>query len=229
MEPPPFLERLDEASRARLSRAWRARRWRCGETVLVAGGGASDLCIVLEGATRASIASDDGRLVSFKDFGPGDMFGEFSAIDGLPRSADVVALADCRLAHLPAERVRRLVQEDGALAWALLQHVVAVARQMNRRIFEVSTMVVRERLLLELLRLGRAGAGEGNSAAIRPAPTHQDIAARISTHREAVSREMSRLAKRGLVAKQEGALVIRDLAGLARLAEEGGEGRRADA
>jgi hypothetical protein len=44
------------------------------------------------------------------------------------------------------------------------------------------------------------------------------LAATISTHREAVSREMSALAKRGLVEKRGSRLMLHDLAVLERLA-----------
>ena len=67
---------------------------------------------------------------------------------------------------------------------------------MTERVYEFSTLVVRKRLIRELLRLAEDNEQREGSASISPAPTHFDLAARISTHREAVSREMSALAKR---------------------------------
>ncbi|MFO1158980.1 MAG: helix-turn-helix domain-containing protein [Reyranellaceae bacterium] len=51
---------------------------------------------------------------------------------------------------------------------------------------------MRERVRRELLRLAATGTRFGNSVVIRPAPTHYDIAARIGSHREAVTREFMR-------------------------------------
>jgi CRP/FNR family cyclic AMP-dependent transcriptional regulator len=47
-----------------------------------------------------------------------------------------------------------------------------------------------------------------------------DIANRISTHREAVSRELSRLVSIGLLLREKGSLKIMDVEKLARLVQE---------
>ena len=81
---------------------------------------------------------------------------------------------------------------------------------MTDRVFEYSTLVVRERVICELLRRAdEAGRLEG-AATIIPMPTHGELASAISTHREAVSREMSDLAKRGLIARRGASLVLKD-------------------
>jgi len=69
---------------------------------------------------------------------------------------------------------------------------------------------VRDRQIRELLRLAEEAGIEDGRAEIRPAPAHHDLAHRISSHREVVSREMSALAKAGLVEKRRGALVVKD-------------------
>ncbi|HET6518986.1 MAG TPA: helix-turn-helix domain-containing protein, partial [Geminicoccaceae bacterium] len=61
---------------------------------------------------------------------------------------------------------------------------------------------------------------DGNRAVIAPAPTHAEIASRVSTHREAVSRELSELARAGLVERRNGALLIRDVERLGRMVDE---------
>ncbi|MDF2766026.1 MAG: Crp-like helix-turn-helix domain, partial [Rhodospirillales bacterium] len=47
-----------------------------------------------------------------------------------------------------------------------------------------------------------------------------EIASRISTHREAVTRELGRLEHEGILAKEGRTLRIRDVARLRRLVEE---------
>ncbi len=216
----PFLERLGEASLATLRRLWLRRRRVRGEPILFHGETDRDVFFVIEGRARASVSSADGKSVAFKEFVAGDVFGEFSAIDGAPRSANVVAVTDMTVARLPAAGFERLVAEDPGFAWALLRHVTELSREMNARVVEYSTMLVRERLVRELIRLARIGVAVGDGVEIAPPPTHQDIAARISTHREAVSREMSRLAKAGLLGREAGKLVIPDLERLRRMGPE---------
>jgi hypothetical protein len=69
----------------------------------------------------------------------------------------------------------------------------------------------------ELLRL--AGDVTAKEALLSPAPTHAEIASRISTHREAVTRELAWLEEKGFLAKQGRALRITDLEGLRDLVQ----------
>src|SRR5262249_6357411 len=96
------------------------------------------------------------------------------------------------------------------------------ARAMSRRGVEFSTLPVRHRVHAELLRLARTDAADRphHNATIAPAPTHAEIASRISTHREAVSRELAELTRSGLVERRGGDLVLRDIGALARMVEE---------
>ena len=62
-----------------------------------------------------------------------------------------------------------------------------------------------------MLRLATLAPREGKTARIVPAPTNAEIASHISTHREAVSRELSRLARIGVIERHPHALVIKDI------------------
>jgi CRP/FNR family cyclic AMP-dependent transcriptional regulator len=75
----------------------------------------------------------------------------------------------------------------------MIELLVAKNRRMSERVFEVSALAVRERVRRELLRLAAEGAPSGSGVVIRPAPTHYEFAARIGSHREAVTRELNRL------------------------------------
>jgi DNA-binding Lrp family transcriptional regulator len=77
---------------------------------------------------------------------------------------------------------------------------------------------VRNRVHAELVRLARDHGG--SEALIRPAPTHSEIASRISTHREAVTRELSRLEGLGIIAREGRTLRVKDLARLEAMVED---------
>ena len=53
-----------------------------------------------------------------------------------------------------------------------------------------------------------------------PPPTHADIASRVSTHREAVTRELNRLSRIGMIERQPGILIVRDVERLAEVLDE---------
>lgn len=50
------------------------------------------LYIIESGRVRIFALSDMGQELSLNIYGPGDVFGELGALDGLPRSASVVAM-----------------------------------------------------------------------------------------------------------------------------------------
>lgn len=184
----------------------------------------SDVYFVLTGKLRVALHAPSGRGVLLRDLGPGDCLGELAAIDGEPRSAAVETLTPSTVAQISGRQFRSLAAAEPALAMALLAHSVRYIRELTDRVYAFSALAVANRIHAELLRLVREApdwTGDG-PASIEPAPKHADIADRISSHREAVSREMSRLARLGLVERQGRRLLVKDVTRLARMVEEAG-------
>jgi CRP-like cAMP-binding protein len=194
-----LFEDLGEAELTRIARSCVTRSYERQAQIYGEHDEATDVFFVLEGMVRINSTSAEGREIIFNDLGVGHMFGEFAAIDGLPRSATVVALTDCTLASMPAARFFDLLKENGTVSTRLIQLLVAKMRLASERVFEVSALAVRERVRRELLRLAADGTKTGRSVVISPAPTHYDLAARIGSHREAVTRELNRLAEEKIV------------------------------
>jgi CRP/FNR family transcriptional regulator, cyclic AMP receptor protein len=215
-----FLSRLGEADRAALGARWTVQRYRRNEMVIAHDDTGRDVYFVLEGRARATIFSEGGRAVAYRDIEANDIFGELAAIDGMARSASVVAIEDMRAARLSQPVFREIVNTHPGITWALLEHLSAQMRRMTDRVYEFSTLVVRKRLIRELLRLAEDAEAIGEQVRIKRAPTHSDLAARISTHREAVSREMSELTRRKLIEKRSGTLTLRDLEELRALGDD---------
>jgi CRP-like cAMP-binding protein len=181
----------------------------------------NEVFFIAAGQVRAIIYSTTGKAVTFRDLHAGDMFGELAAIDGRRRSASVQAVSDCLVAQLSGKAFWELMVSEPAITRAVLLHLNALVRSLSTRVYEFSTLAVRNRIQAELLRIARSiGERHGEGASIARAPTHSEIASRISTHREAVAREMSRLAKLGIVARRGKGLTIPDLNRLERLVAE---------
>jgi len=101
-----------------------------------------------------------------------------------------------------------------------MMHLTKQVRTLTGRVVEFSTLAVRNRVQAELLRRAGDVPPTVNQAALSPAPTHAEIASRISTHREAVTRELSWLEDHGVIAKEGRTLRIKDLAKLRQMAAE---------
>jgi len=173
--------------------------------------------VVLEGTLRVELHSLNGREIILADLGKGEIFGEFAALDDQPRTASVSATSSCTLATIPGETFRTIVLGDPATADWLARRLVRRIRLLTERIFELNALAVRDRLHCELLRLSLDAGVSANRALISPAPTHVQLAGRIGTHREAVTRELTWLQKEGIVAQQGREMAIENVAQLAEI------------
>ncbi len=215
-----FFEGLTEGERARIEHLCSWKTWERGEEILRIEEETRDVYFLMSGRARVIIYGSDGKPVAFRDIGPGDIFGEFAAIDEGPRSASVEALQTCMVACLAGGDFRRTLEAHPVVMKAVLMHVIAQMRVLTARIVEYSTLAVNRRIWAELLRLAKNGVADGNVVTIYPVPTHAEIASRISTHREAVAREFARLTQKGLIERQGHRIAVKDVERLARMLED---------
>lgn len=174
----------------------------------------ADVFFVVRGTVLARSFSEEGKEVSYNEIGAGGIFGEFSAIDGKQRSASVDAIEDCTIATMTSADFRQLVRENGELGLRLAELLVTKNRVLTQRIFEYGTLPVRARIQNELLRLCDSVVVQSNQCTINPAPTHYEIATRIATHREAVSRELNVLAAEKIIEIDRRKIRVLDVARL---------------
>lgn len=199
-QPKPGIERIDLFSGVpgfdldATSEACRWQRFASRTQILSSDDLTTDVFFVVEGSVLARAFSEEGKEVFYSDIRAGQIFGEFSAIDGKPRSASIDAIEDCLIARMTAEQFRTILLENAVVGLRMTELLVAKTRVLNQRIFEYGTLTVRERIQRELIRLCEPVANGANQVVIDPAPTHYEIATRIATHREAVSRELNQLA-----------------------------------
>ncbi len=173
---------------------------------------------LLAGRVQVALLAPDGGQVILRDLGPGEIFGELAAIDGGPRSAWVFAAEDCALWSLEAGLFREAAFATPAAALWLARRLVALARELTGRVFDLNTLRPGARLQCEILRLcGARGLG-AQGLVIEPAPTHAEFAARIGAQRETVTRELGELARRGVIEVGRRRLAVVDLPALVALA-----------
>jgi len=196
------------------------RNYAAHQRIIARDDGDRDVYLIVSGRVRVTTYSAAGRQVTFRDFVPGAHLGEVAAIDGMPRSADVVALESSLLASVPPASFRRLLRDEPVVAERLLRGFAGLVRRLSERVIDLSTLGVHQRLHAELLRLAREAGVRGNRARIEPAPKHADLASQVSTYREQVTRELSALAKAGILGKDGRALMVLDVARLEKSVEE---------
>jgi CRP/FNR family transcriptional regulator, cyclic AMP receptor protein len=160
-----------------------------------------NLYFVLSGTVRASYFSRDGKEISLADLGPCDCFGEYSVIDGQATSSSVIATQKCLIAVISRHQFTSLLARSPSFLDVLLRHLVSKIRQKTIRIVEFSSLPVNKRVRAELLRLAVPRQGESDQGVIAQPPTQIELANFVSSHREAVAREMAELARTGLIVR----------------------------
>ena len=198
-------------------------RWRkCGKGVEIIQhqDESNDIVFLMSGTARVNIYSSSGRVVTFRDIGAGEFVGELSAIDNAPRSAVIEALEPCQVVYLSSAAFWQILETEPTVMRAVLLYFTGQVRSLTARVYEFSTLAVRNRIHAELLRTCSETAADDNRGLISPAPTHAELASRVATHREAVTRELRQLMKSGLLEKSGRDLVITDLDQLNRMVRE---------
>ena len=207
-------EKLDAVARQCV---W--RNYEAGKRIISRNADDRDVYLLVKGRVRITTYSAGGREVAFRDIGAGEVFGEVAALDGEPRSADVVALDVTLLASITPAAFRKLLEEEPVIGVRVMTQLAALVRSLSKRVIDLSTLGVQNRIHAELLRLARQAGVEQNCARLDPGPKHADIASQVSTYREQVTRELSALARAGIVRKERGALVVRDVSRLEQMVE----------
>lgn len=205
------MKTLPVESARRLLRAAVLVRYGEGELIHNRGDGKPGLSIVHRGHVRVGTYGYEGTFILSALLGPGQTFGEFTLLAGLPRThAAVAASSDTEVHQLSRERFLTFFRDDPAVAQALL-----------------STTLVRMHLLLESLDHHRrlpldarvASALVGLTATLAEpeiAPIRQaDLACMLGMSRMSVSKALKALAGRGLVELGYGVIRIPDPSRLA--------------
>ena len=169
-----------------------------------------DVLFVITGKVRIVHRAEIGKEVILGDRGPGSYFGEMAAIDGLARSANVTALQTSQIATMPAGAFLDILTHEPSVCKTVLAGLVGGMRSLTRKLSEHAYLTAVERLYCELLRLSRPRKGHEGQRSISPPPTQQELAERIGSRREVVSRAIAALEKDGLFEKTRGALVLPD-------------------
>ncbi|MCD8051185.1 MAG: Crp/Fnr family transcriptional regulator [Clostridiales bacterium] len=185
------------------ARIRRPTHYRAGQLIYLQDTPADSFYYLQSGRVRTFISSEDGGEKVLTVYQAGNLFGEASFFDRLPRVSSAIAAADCQVVRIGREDATRVLADDPRLAWALLQYLARTVRMLSTHVDDMSFRPARQRVVRYLLSLPRTKEGA-------VACTQEEIAAAVGTSRVTVSRVVNRLAKEGLVETGYGSLRLRD-------------------
>jgi CRP/FNR family transcriptional regulator, cyclic AMP receptor protein len=168
-----------------------------------------DVYFIMTGRLRGVLHGVRQDLI-FTDMEAGSFFGEMGAFDGAPRAVSVFAVNDSLVARMPCNVFIDTLFSHRPLGEAVIASLIARVRELNRRVGELGALDVRSRVHAELLRLARPDREDPKRAIILAPPNQSELASRINTRRETVSREINAMEREGLIQRRRGAIVITD-------------------
>ena len=149
------------------------------------------LYIVLAGGVRIVLLGEQGKQIILGNVGHNDFFGVFSLLDGGPRCSTAISLHKTTLFQLSKERFQRLLQQHPDIAVKVLFRVGSWLREADQQIKSMGLKDIYGRIVYGLLKFSHHdGLSKDGQIVIEPKPTIQELADRIGSSRETVSRAM---------------------------------------
>lgn len=203
----PLLSSLQPEELQRLADHMWVRRYGKNKQVVAKGGTSEALMFLLSGCLQVVDFTEDGKEIGLNLFLPGAFFGELAVIDGLPRSASIVAIENSAVSFLPKQEAQALIYGNPAIAEEMLKHFARSIRSLTAMRGLLAIPNTQQRLIALLCSLKRP-LPDGQEA-IPNLPTQRQIAIMINTSRETVSRALASLERQAVVEKHPHRLIIR--------------------
>ena len=196
----PIFSELSEADFSSLAKVANRRRYPKDSVVFFENEQGDFFFMILEGRIKVTILGDDGREVILSLLGSGDFFGEMALLDNEPRSATAIAVEDCELLSLHRNDFQNVLTDNRSIMVGLIKVLTARLRRANHQISTLALLDVYGRVARVIVDMAREEGRrlKDGRIAFRRA-THQEIANRIGTTRETVTRMLKDLERQGMI------------------------------
>jgi CRP-like cAMP-binding protein len=216
-----LFESLEDSTLRVLAQRAVERNFRKDEVLFVAGDEARGLYVIVEGAVRAYRVSLDGREQVIHVERAGATIAELPVFDDGTYPSTAAAEEDTTVLFIDKQDVRRLCLEHPQIPLAALKVLAARLRRCAELVEALSLREVGQRLARFLVaEAHRNGTQTDNGTWMNLTQTNQQIAARIGSVREVVSRAFTRLQHEGLIVVDGRHLLIPDVAALEAFADQ---------
>ena len=129
----PILSDLEEMDLETIARVGVRKKYKKGSIILLEEEAGAALFVIITGKVKIVRMDDDGREVILSILGESDFFGEMAILDGLARSASVVAITKAELFMIHRRDFLKLLHDFPSVAIALLKELTCVCvRRMHR-------------------------------------------------------------------------------------------------
>lgn len=213
---PLFVDLADEDIRQLMAMA-RKRVFRSGEVIFHRDDPGQVLYVIKEGKVKISLISPDGQEISLVVFGKGECFGEFALLDGLPRSADAIALEKVECYTLQRSDFHNAIIKNPKIAIQVLEVLSKRLRTTDQMVEDLIFLDVYGRVAKKLLELADAhGTRVDNGIRIDVRLTQQELASMVGASRESVNKVMGYFTDKNFISTDKHRITLHRITELKR-------------
>jgi CRP/FNR family transcriptional regulator, cyclic AMP receptor protein len=207
----PIFSELPDEALEKIEKTGSSKSFKKNEVILMEEESGTALFVIVSGKVKVARSSNDGREVILTILTDSDFFGEMAILDGLARSASVVAIEDTELFMLQRNDFMILLREHPEISIVLLQELTRRLRAADMKIKALSLKDAEGKVASVLLQLAdEVGKIKQGKVEIDKLPLQQDLANMAGTSRETISRTLHSFAKKGLIEMDGSKLRILD-------------------
>jgi CRP-like cAMP-binding protein len=188
-----------------------------GDVIIRAGDTPSGVYLITDGWAQVYTTCYDGEPNIIMSLRTGDIFPLEWIVSGLLHEVNFSAMTTTVVARLPRDYFLGKLKTDGLVMQAVLKRMNSYFCQLSSELEHLPFHSARERVAFRLLSLARYFGSTGSDYVTLTLPIPNEFIARSSNMtRETASREISWLARKGFIERQNGHIVIKNLPALKR-------------
>lgn len=196
----PIFSELPKETIDKIALAGSRKSYKKDSVILMEEEAGSALFVIISGKVKISRTSNDGREVILSILNESDFFGEMAILDGLSRSATVVAIEESELFIIQRNDFLDMLKQFPEISIALLTELTSRLRIADMKIKALSLKDAEGKVATVILQLADdMGKIKQGVVEIEKLPLQQDLANMAGTSRETISRTLHTFAKKGLV------------------------------
>lgn len=190
------------------------RHFDAGQVIYLEGEPAEFVYILERGWIKATRMSREGREQAMMFLHPVELFGDIAAFTGTVYPCTVTALEAVDAWSIPAPTLQRLIQQNPALASVIIKKLGGRVLHYIELVEDLSLKSVEARLANTLLQ--NAEEINGQLVVVRRTwTTFNEMAVRLGTVRDVLSRALKTLEAEGLLKVEKQEILLLDPKGLA--------------
>jgi CRP-like cAMP-binding protein len=201
----PYFKDLDVSTAQAVTQAALRRKYETNQIILLEGEPASGLYIIQDGWLKVSKISLDGREQILQFLGTGEVFNAIGVFTNTPNPATVTALEPSIVWMIPKESMLELLQTHPALARMIIQDLAGRVLHLITLVEDLSLRKVESRFARLLLEEAHNDIIQRKRWA-----TQTEIAARLGTVPDVVSRTMRKMTELGILQATRSEITILD-------------------